>query len=364
MPDNGRHGILERTDGSTALMSAVWFGAFAFVSAAGAAAAQSDAQNVADQASPPTAPQSGQRQALDDAWWTGPIFASTATTLPQGHYLIEPDFYDLISYGSYDDRWAKQASARTNAVRSLSFLIYGVTDSFTAGVLPRFGFNEINGSADSGLRIGDTTVRLQYRVAQFREGGSSPALSLVLDETFPTGSYDELGTRPSGGIGSGAYETTASAFSQYYFWVGNGRILRTRLDVSYEFADSHVKLKDVSVYGTGSGFRGYAEPGSSFVADLAFEYSLTMNWVPVLELIYEHDGSTGVIGYGTKESPIALISASVQMQSGSRDAFTLAPAIEYNWSKSVGVIVGVAATVAGRNTSATVMPVVGINMFY
>src|ERR1022692_1532883 len=123
----GLHSI---TDGTTELMKAVRLAAFAFVFAAAAAAAESDPQNVASQASPTTAPRSGQRQSLDDAWWTGPIFASTAMTLPQGHYLIEPDFYDLISYGSYDDRWAKQASAHSSAVRSFSFLIYGVTDSF------------------------------------------------------------------------------------------------------------------------------------------------------------------------------------------------------------------------------------------
>ena len=41
-----------------------------------------------------------QRQALDDAWWTGPVIANSATTLPQGHYLIEPYLYDVISDGA------------------------------------------------------------------------------------------------------------------------------------------------------------------------------------------------------------------------------------------------------------------------
>ena len=30
------------------------------------------------------------RQSLDDAWWTGPMLAPSAATLPQGHFLIEP----------------------------------------------------------------------------------------------------------------------------------------------------------------------------------------------------------------------------------------------------------------------------------
>ena len=29
-------------------------------------------------------------QSLDDAWWTGPMLAPSAATLPRGHFLIEP----------------------------------------------------------------------------------------------------------------------------------------------------------------------------------------------------------------------------------------------------------------------------------
>jgi hypothetical protein len=45
-------------------------------------------------------------------------------------------------------------------------------------------------------------------------------------------------------------------------------------------------------------------------------------------------------------------------------SFSLAPALEYNWSENAGVIAGVAFTVAGRNTSATVMPVMAVNWIF
>jgi hypothetical protein len=122
------------------------------------------------------------------------------------------------------------------------------------------------------------------------------------------------------------------------------------------------KLKDVSVYGPGSGFRGFAKPGRAFLADLAFEYSFTETWVLALDTIYEHDGSTGIRSYDAV--PTAVMSTPVQTLSGSRDAFSLAPALEYNWNEHVGVIAGVAATVAARNVAATIMPVVGIGMIY
>lgn len=68
-------------------------------------------------------------------------------------------------------------------------------------------------------------------------------------------------------------------------------------------------MKDVSVYGTRSGFRGYVKPGSSFVADLAFEYSLTRNWVPALDVIYERDASTELHRFDAERSPTIQSSA-------------------------------------------------------
>ena len=29
------------------------------------------------------------RQSRDDAWWTGPMLANSAETLPKGHFLVE-----------------------------------------------------------------------------------------------------------------------------------------------------------------------------------------------------------------------------------------------------------------------------------
>ena len=42
------------------------------------------------------------QESLDDAWWTGPLLAPDAGTLPQGHWLMEPYVYDLMPYGHFD----------------------------------------------------------------------------------------------------------------------------------------------------------------------------------------------------------------------------------------------------------------------
>ncbi|HKE95844.1 MAG TPA: hypothetical protein VKB34_16120, partial [Povalibacter sp.] len=231
------------------------------------------------------------------------------------------------------------------------------TDSFTAGIIPVFGYNQVSDGKDSsGVQIGDLTLQGQYRLSQFREGSRVPTTSVVVGATLPTGKYDRLGANPNDGLGAGAYTTSIAFYSQYYLWMPNGRILRTRFNVSYAFSDN-VSLEDVSVYGTGEGFRGEAQPGDVFSVNSSWEYSITRNWVFALDLVYEHNDSTRVSGLDSD-------GAAVDVSSGSAWRFGLAPAIEYNWSGNIGIIAGARWFAAGRNTSATITPAVALNMVF
>jgi hypothetical protein len=313
----------------------------------------------ADEAAPTSALS---RQSLDDAWWTGPILAASANTLPQGHFLVEPYVYDVIAYDHYDAEGTRRSTARTNGFGSLTYVLYGLTDKLTIGAIPTFGFNDISqGKDSSGIGLGDFTVQAQYRLTKFREGNWLPTTSVVLQETVPTGKYDRLGTRASDGLGGGAYTTTVALYSQYYFWLPNGRILRTRLNLAQSFSDD-ASIEDVSVYGTQPGFRGRASPGDSFTVNSSWEYSLTQNWVLALDIFYQYGANTRVSGDNIES--VGGERVAVQENSGSNRRFGFAPAIEYNWSGSVGVIIGARWIAAGRNADATITPVAAINLVY
>ena len=303
-------------------------------------------------------------QSLDDAWWTGPILAASASTLPQGHFLVEPYVYDVIAYDRFDADGRRRSTSRTDSFGSLTYVLYGLTDELTIGAIPTFGFNETSqGQDSSGIGWGDLTVQAQYRLTKFREGGWLPTTSLVLQETLPTGKHDRLGTRTSDGFGGGAYTTTVAAYSQYYFWLPNGRILRTRLNVSKSFSDD-ARIEEVSVYGTQPGFRGRASPGDSLAVNSSWEYSLTQNWVWALDVFYQHGNKTRVSGYDSQSVDGDLQRVAVEQDFDSSRRFGVAPAIEYNWSGTVGVIVGARWIAAGRNADATITPVAAINLVY
>jgi hypothetical protein len=299
----------------------------------------------------PSAPLASElRQSLDDAWWTGPMLAPSAATLPRGHFLIEPYLYDVTS-------------PHSNGFGSLTYINYGLADKLTVGMIPIFGFNKIsNGPSSSGVGVGDLTLQTQYGLTKFHDGSWIPTTSFAVQETLPTGKYDQLGDRPSDGLGSGAYTTTLALYSQTYFWLPNARILRMRFNVS-EALSSNANIRDVSVYGTEAGFRGHAEPGASFLVDASWEYSVTRRWVLASDATYRHNGNTLVIGNDLNRSGVPSPSQ-IRTDSGSSEAFAFAPAVEYSWKPNLGVLLGTRLILGGHRTGASITPAVAINFVY
>src|SRR5215813_1358557 len=83
------------------------------------------------------------RQSLDDAWWTGPMLAPSAATLPRGHFLIEPYLYDVIVVGHYDRDGIRRSEPVSHGFGSLVYALYGLSDRLTVGVIPTAGYNTI-----------------------------------------------------------------------------------------------------------------------------------------------------------------------------------------------------------------------------
>ena len=302
---------------------------FVLASGAGMAAAQD--------AGPP-------RQSLDDAWWTGPMLANSAETLPRGHMLVEPYVYDVGSKG-------------VDAFGSRAYVLYGLTDRLTVGLIPIVGYNRVSaGPSSSGIGLGDQTLQAQYRLTRFHEGSWLPTLAVQLQETLPTGRYDRL-ARASDGMGGGAWATTLGLNAQSYFWMPNGRLLRVRLNLTRTFSGD-AGVSGASVYGTAPGFRGTARPGDAFYIGTSFEYSLTRRWVLALDLFRSHGGATRVDG---STDPADALPTPVHLKAGASDAYGYAPAIEYSWTPNLGVLLGARVIVGGHNATRSLTPAIAIN---
>jgi hypothetical protein len=287
------------------------------------------------------------RQSRDDAWWTGPMLANSADTLPRGHVLIEPYLYDVASKGA--DRFGSRA-----------YVLYGLTDRLTVGLIPIIGYNRISGAPDSsGVGFADQIVQAQFRLSRLQEGGWLPTISLLLQEAVPTGRYDRL-QRASDGMGQGAWTTTLGINAQSYFWMPNGRILRVRLNLARTFA-SHADIDGASVFGTDPDFHGSASLGAGYSIDTAFEYSVTRRWVLALDVFHSHSDAIRLAGH---EDPDGLPTTPVHTRIGASDAFGYAPAVEYNFTSRLGVLLGVRVIAGGHNVQRSVTPAIAVNYVY
>lgn len=280
------------------------------------------------------------------AWWTGPMLAASAETLPKGHLLFEPYFFDIHSQGK-------------NQAGTLDYLLYGLTDRLSVGVIATAGdVVGHSGLARSQPELGDLTVLGQYRLTHFERRHPVPSVSLIVQETIPTGRFDRLGAGAASALGSGGFATTLGVYLQTYLWMPNGRILRPRLDL-LETLPRRVDLRDISVFGTPQGFLGKATTQGAFVADGAVEYSLSQRWVLAFDFVYQQSGPVTVNGAVRQPDPAASQTYSALL--GASRGLSLAPAVEYNLSGALGVLVGVRVTPAGHNTSSSVTPAIAIN---
>jgi len=95
------------------------------------------------------------------------MLAPSASTLPRGHFLIEPYLYDVSVQGRYDHSGGRQSATHSNGFGSLTYIIYGLADKLSVGLIPTAGYTTTsNGQNSSGIGMGDLTLQAQYRLTQ------------------------------------------------------------------------------------------------------------------------------------------------------------------------------------------------------
>lgn len=281
------------------------------------------------------------RVSMESARWTGPMLASNAETLPQGHFYTEPYFFDVISGGNHSPG-------------SSGFYQYGLFDGFTVGVQPNFGLG--TNRPNRRMSLGDFKILSQLRLTHFTPEHRIPTIAVVLQEALPTGKHDRLDDLEDG-HGSGSFATEIGVNVQHYFLLKNGRLLRARLNVLKSFPHG-TDVAGRSVYGTGPGFRGHAKPGSRTTLIGAVEYSLTREWVLAFDVIRESTSRTRVEGRYGSGGPL------LKQTIPSSSYVGFAPAVEYNWSDSSGILFGVWIIPKGHNTPSSVTPAIAYSRFW
>lgn len=301
-------------------------------------------------------------RSLDGVNFTGPLITPNPAGLPQGRWYVEPYLVRVDSNASFDNRGDHQRSdERSGGWTVVVPVIYGFSDRVTGQVNLSASRAESGSARSSGFRAGDTTARLQYLLQAPSADGTTPAVSVALVQRFTTGKHDRITGNPLDAQGDGVQRTVAALGVQQVVWLRNDRPIRWRAQLSAGPAPSRTSISGVSVYGTDEGFHGHIARGSVLGFSLGAEYSFNDRWVGVMEVAANRETRqrlNGVVPDGNGGARY------IDERRPASSSLSLAPAVQYHFSPSLGLIAGVEFTVAGRNASRIISPQVALGMFF
>lgn len=287
-----------------------------------------------------------------DPWYTGPLITPSATMMPPGY--ANTQFYAFVTqnYASFnEDRKSIPFKNDSYNFNPLNILQFGVTDSVDTSVVLQTQTNWLKGNSAGGF--GDMTCNVGFKIQD--QTLYIPKMKFTIQETFPTGAYQRLRSDGLDGVGGGSYVTTFSfAMTKIMFWATQHPV-NARLAIAYK-VPTPVKVHGFNSYGGGFGTKGIVHPGNTFNADFGMEVSFNQHWVLANDFVYTATNKTKFHGNpGTNADGTAA-----SIGGGFSDNFSLAPAIEYNWSANLGILAGVQFSVYGRNSTNFISGIISV----
>lgn len=291
-------------------------------------------------------------------WLTGPLLTPSANVTPQGHFTIEPYEYVTTNYGVFNKDWAPHHTPKSYNVITQIFCTYGLPWNFDLSFTPQFEWNHVNGA--SHWVLNDFTFGFDYQLLTGKHGTWWwPSIKLNVSANAPIGRFEQFKPRrkgtDNGGIGN--WKPSAYlAFSKLYWWGGH-IFFAPRLSVQYA-VPTPIHVKGINAYGGGLATHGTVYPGQSLNCLFGFEIALSQRWVIAGDIQYTHQNRTRFSGHRGKTAGVRNL-----IGGPSNEQWSLAPAIEYNWSAYVGLIAGCWFTVAGRNSQEFASGVVAVSIY-
>lgn len=286
----------------------------------------------------------------DHPWLTGPLFTPSGEVIGFGHFDIEPYFFLTTRTGRYDKNWHAVSIRKFHQLNAQVTIKAGIHERITFSCLPQYFHNETQKVSTSGF--GDLPIGFDIQLLEEKDG--RPPVKLIIQETIPIGRYHKLKAVNKGtdAIGLGSFSTQVGLASCKLFHFKDDHYLSTSANffVVY-FAPVHVR--GINVYGGDDSTNGTVYPGTSFNFYCSAEYTLTENWVLALDVLSYFSLKGHFKGFSEKA-----------VSSPSTAQISLAPAIEYNWSKTVGVIAGPWFTVGGKNSTCFYSAVAAVNFYF
>jgi hypothetical protein len=292
-------------------------------------------------------------------WLTGPLIAPSSHIVPLGYVNAEPYIYAIANTGVYGSNWSSKKTPNNWAISSQTPIQIGLTSFMNFQFVPTVFWNYTEHEAS--WAFGDLPLFLDIQLYRAPEGGWAPNTKLSLRETAPTGKYRNLNPKKLGtdAGGAGTWDSGLGVVLGNIYNISGVHYFNYRLALIY-MLPAPVHLEGFNNYGGGYGTDGRFYPSQSFQVDFGLEITLAQTWAFAMDVIGNWSGKTrftGNVGTDAEGHP-ALIGSDAGLQ------FSLAPAIEYNWSSACGIIFGSWFSVAGRNSPVFSSGVFALNAYF
>jgi hypothetical protein len=285
-------------------------------------------------------------------WFTGPLLTPSARVMPPGHVNLEPYLFWDVATGKYDDHWKAHTIPTFNTINPQLQVKYGLVDKIdlTATIMSFYKFTQ----GKSGSSFGDLFVGLEYQLFEGKPHDWITFAKFSIIEGFPTGKYQHLDPDRllTDAGGEGSYITAAGLTLSKLFEFPCKKYLGTRCNFSVlYFTPTHIR--GLSVFGGDPFTRGTVHHGATYLFFAGAEYTVTREFTLACDFFARYVQRKTFRGFSV--TPISLPE---QIQ------FSLAPAVEYNWSDSMGIIVGAWFSFTGRNAARFINGVAAFNYVY
>jgi hypothetical protein len=286
-------------------------------------------------------------------WFTGPLLAPSAHTIPPKHVNFEPYVFFLTNTGVYNKHGKIESQPHFHSLISQNPIQIGLTPWLDVQVTPQLFYQFTKGVRST--QPGDLPICLDFQILNETGWSLKPAIKLSLKGVIPFGKFENLSPDKLGtdGVGTGSTLPTVALTFSRLFPLPNSHFFAPRLSFSYTFPLS-VYVKGLNVYGGAEDTAGRVYPGNIFTADLGMEYNVTQNIALAMDLYYLYRNKTTFSG-----NP----GLAGMMNAPSSEQLSLAPAIEYNWNINVGIIAGAWFSVMGRNAGRFAGSAIAVNLY-
>lgn len=308
-------------------------------------------------------------------WFTGPLLTQSAYIVPQGHINIEPYLYGITAFGRYDAHGNTHKIKDFVSINSYSLIEVGLTEWMDFQINPSIFWQYSQG--ETSLLLGDLTFMLDFQLCVDTYDNYLPAIKLSLGEVLPTGNYQRLDFTKLGtdGTGAGTYATFLTVGLARLFHIYDVHFIAMRSSFSFTYS-APTYIHNASTYGGGEGTRGWIYPGLNYYALLSFEYNFSQHWAIALDIQGEWQSKdrfsgnpgflppTGIVVHNAVVIPQMVGAVKTSVGRPSFRQFSLAPAVEYLFNPSLGIIAGAWFSIAGRNAAQFASGVVAFNYYY